>query len=294
MRRYRKFDLFANFRRKSPLENALHCVVAIIFAMVAFTYLYLVVWCILAGFRTHSEIVMDPFGLPKIWHWKNFIDLTKLLKVGENNFWNMLFNSAVFSLWGAFANMFVQLQFAYVCTKYEFLGRKWITPIIMIVMTLPLYGTGGGLYELYHKLGFIDSYSQLLIFGSVTTSTTLYFMSYFENLSWSYAEAAMMDGANHFDIYYRIMMPQAKPIFGALFITQWLAAWNDYSASMIYYPKLPTLAYGIYQFSTEMMYQARLDILFASCVVASIPALVLYVGFNKLITTSVSFGGLKG
>ncbi len=294
MKKYRKIDLFANFRRKSPLENALHCVVALVFAVVCFSYLYMVVWCVLAGFRTHSEIVLDPFGLPTTWHWENFIDLTRLLKVGDNDFWDMLFNSAVFSLWGTFANMFVMLQFAYVAAKYKFPGSKYVMPIILIVTTLPLYGTGGGLYKLYYNLGFINSYTQLLAIGSVTTTTTLYFMSYFQNMSWSYAEAAMMDGANHFTIFYRVMLPQAWPIFIALFITSWKGVWNDYSSSMIYHPKLPTLAYGIYQFSTEMTYQARLDILFASCVVASLPALILYLVFNKTMTTSVSFGGLKG
>lgn len=294
MKKNKKYDLFENFRRKAPLEIVVHCMVALLFAIVSFSYLYMVLWCIVAGFRTHSEIVLDPFAFPTTWHWENLLDLPKLLHVGDNTFWDMLFNSFVFSFVGTFFNLFVQLQFAYVCAKYKFPGSKYVVAIIMIIMTIPLYGTGGGLYTLYAKLGLIDSYAQLLVFGSVTATSTLYFMSFFENLSWSYAEAAMMDGANHFTIFYRVMLPQAWPMFGALFIMGWKGGWNDYSSSMIYHPKLPTLAYGIYQFSTEMMYQARLDILFAACAVASVPAVILYIACNKGITTSVSLGGLKG
>lgn len=290
----RRFDLFKNFRRKAPAEIVLHCVVSLIFTVVAFSYLYILLWSLMSGFKTHSEIVLEPFSLPTKWHWENYKDLLSALKVGENTFWHMLFNSVLFSVWGTFANQFVAMQFAYVVSKYKFPGSNLIFPLIMVVITLPLYGTGGGLYKVYHELGLIDSYRQLLVFGAVTHTGTLYYMAYFQNLSWSYAEAAMIDGANHVDIWYRIMMPQAKPLFGALFLTNWLVSWNDYSSAMIYHPKLPNLAYGIYQFNVEMMYNARLDILFAACVVAALPALILFVAFNKTLTTNVSLGGLKG
>ena len=89
-------------------------------------------------------------------------------------------------------------------------------------------------------------------------------------------------------------MPMAKPLFGALFLTGWLGIWNNYESALIYLPNLPTLPVGIYQFNTEMIYRARLDILFAACVIISIPAIILFVAFNKVITTNVSLGGIKG
>lgn len=290
----KKIDLFQNFRRKSVAENLLHCVVSLIFSLVALSYLYLVVWSFLAGLKTHSEIVLNPFSLPVKFHWENYIDVTRVLQVGDNGFWDMLLNSILFSVWGTFANEFIIMQFAYVITKYKFPGSNWVFPLIMVVSTLPLYGTGGGLYAVYHRLGLIDSYAQLLIVGSCIQFRTLYYTAFFQNMSWSYAEAAMIDGANHYQIYYKVMMPQARPIFGALFITGWMANWADYSSSMIYHPNIPNLAYGIYQFSTEMIYRARLDILFAACMIVSIPGIVLFILFNKTITSNVSVGGIKG
>ena len=95
----------------------------------------------------------------------------------------------------------------------------------------------------------------------------------------------------------RFIIPKVnhrKPIFGALFLTNWLGTWNNYESALVYLPNLPTLPVGIYQFNTEMIYRARLDILFAACVIISIPAIVLFVAFNKVITTNVSLGGIKG
>jgi len=90
------------------------------------------------------------------------------------------------------------------------------------------------------------------------------------------------------------MMPMAKPIFGALFLTDWLESWNDYGAGLLLRPNLPTLPVGIYQFNLEMIHRARLDILFAACVLIALPAIILFIVFNKVITTNVSIGGLKG
>ena len=82
-----------SFRRKSKGEIILHLFVSLVFALVAASYLYLVLWPVMSGFKTHTEIVMDPFGLPKHWNWKNFLDVFTMLKVNGSNFWNMLFNS---------------------------------------------------------------------------------------------------------------------------------------------------------------------------------------------------------
>ena len=159
---------------------------------------------------------------------------------------------------------------------------------------LPIYGNSGAVYELYAKMGLINSYAQVLTFAGGINMMFLYYMAFFKNLSWTYAEAAMMDGAGHFQIYFKVMLPQAKPIFGALFLTGWLGTWNNYESALVYLPNIPTLPVGIYQFNTEMIYRARLDILFAACVIISIPAIILFVAFNKVITTNVSLGGIKG
>lgn len=282
------------FSRKAPGEIAVHCIASLIFAVVALSYVYILVWAVLSALKTHTEIVMNPFSLPTTWNWSHFVEVTKTLQVNGNNFWNMLFNSCYFSIVGVFLQMFVTITFAYACTMYKFPGSSWAYTIILIMMTLPIYGAGGATYKLFRNLGLIDSYAQIIVSASGMNASFLYFRAFFKNMSWTYAEAAQMDGCGHFGIFFRVMFPQAKPIFGALFLTHWLTSWNTYESPLLYLPNLPTLPVGIYQFNTEMIYRARLDILFAACVLVSIPALALFIGFNKVITTNVSLGGIKG
>lgn len=283
-----------SFQRKSKGEIALHVFVSLVFLLVAASYVYTFLWAVIAGAKTHVEIVVDPFGLPEIWHWEHYIEVFSLLEVNGHGFWEMLFNSVYFSVAAVFVQQFCTMSFAYCCTKYKFPGSTLPYTIILIMMTLPLYGTGGAVYRLMTNLGLIDSYAQIITSASGFSVIFLYYRAFFLNMSWSYAEAAQIDGAHDFQIYFKVMLPMAKPIFGALFLTNWLGIWNSYESPLVYLPNKPTLPVGIYQFNTEMLYKARFDILFAACVIISIPAIVLFAVFNKVITTNVSVGGLKG
>ena len=290
-----KARIFKNFKRKSPAEIAVYCVVSAAFMVLALSYIYIIVWMVIAACKTHAEIVLSPFSLPKTWHWEHFLEVPGKLEVNGSGFGRMFLNSCWFSIVGVLYGQIVSCVFAYTVTKYQFPLSKYTYTFMLILMTLPLYGASGGMYKLLYNLGMIDSYAQIICSGNAFgTAATLYYMAYFKNLSNTYMEAAMMDGANHFQICYKVMLPQAKPLFTAFFVTSWMTDWNNYSSALIYLPNTPTLPVGIYQFNTEMIYRARLDILFAACVVSMIPALIMFIGFNKTITTSVSLGGIKG
>lgn len=286
--------MFKSLKRKPLSEKILYIFVSCIFMIVALSYLYILVWTIIAGCKTHTEIVMDPMGLPQKWNFSNFLEVFGRLNVNGKGFWSMLFSSVWFSIVGSLLTQLCSITFAYCTTKYTFPGSKWVYPILIIVMTLPVYGTDGARYKLFYDLGLIDSYFQIISSYTATNAFTLFYMAYFSNMSNVYQEAARVDGAQDFQIWFKVMLPQAKPMFGAMFLTQWIGVWNNYQSALVFIPNIPTLPVGIYQFNKEMIYQARLDILFAACFITALPALILFIAFNKTITTSVSVGGVKG
>lgn len=286
--------LFKWTKRKSPAEIILYSFVSLLFLAVALSYIFILVWAFVSGAKTHTEIVMNPFALPKVWHLEHYLEVLEAFELNGQGFLDMFLNSVWFSVMAALLMQFTAITLAYACTKYKFRGSGFVYTLTLIVITLPIYGNAGAVYELYANLGLIDSYAHVITSASGINIMFLYYVAFFKNLSWTYAEAAMMDGAGHFQIYFKIMLPQAKAIFGALFLTQWITNWNSYEAHLVYLPSLPTLPVGIYQFNVEMMYRARLDILFAACVLTVIPALILFIAFNKTITSNVSAGGIKG
>jgi ABC-type glycerol-3-phosphate transport system permease component len=123
--------------------------------------------------------------------------------------------------------------------------------------------------------------------------TYMLFHAYYKNLSSTYLEAAKIDGAGHYAIFFRIILPQTLPLFGALFLLTWIADWNSYGTALIYLPKIPTLGVGLYLFEQDMIYHVRSDILYAACMLACIPTLTLFILFNNVLMSNVSLGGIK-
>lgn len=286
--------LFKTLERKPLSERIVYCIAAFIFALVCASYLYIFIWMFLAAVRTHTEVAMDPFGLPKEWNFHHFIEAFSVFEVNGNGFFRMLFNSLWFVIIGALISEFTQMGFAYTCCKYKFPTSTWPFAMIMIMMTLPIYGTGGAAYKLVWHMGLINNYAAVFFSVSGFSTAFLYYQAYFQNLSWSYVEAAQIDGANDFQAYYRVMVPQTAPLLTALFISSFIAGWDSYEMQMVRQPELPTLPVGIYMFEKEMIYRARLDILFAACFIVSIPCIILFSVFRKTIMENVSLGGLKG
>lgn len=286
--------MFKSLKRKSTGERIVYIGVSLVFAIVALSYLYILFWMLMSGVKEHNSIVMDPFGLPETWHWEHFIETFNTLSVNGKGFWEMLFNSLWFSFIPVIIDQYTTVTFAYTCSKYKFPTSKWPYFIIMIMLTLPIYGSAGAAYRLMWQIGAINNYASALLSIGGFSMHYLYYQAYFKNLSWTYAEAAQMDGANDFQIYYKVMLPQAKPLITALALTGWIGRWNSYEGHLVNNPQIPTLPVGIYQFNTEMIYRARLDILFAACLLVCIPTLILFIIFNKTLTTNVSLGGIKG
>lgn len=296
-------SIFARFKKKKIVKKStgeiiVYSIVSVIFAFFAFTYIYILFFVAINGLKSHNDAVMHPWSFPQNWKFGNYVSIFKELVVYkgtnyETNFFKMFFNSLYFSVTGSLLNMTFTAMAAYVTCKYKFKGSGIFYPLTLIIMTVPIYGSNGALYKLYLKLGMINSYKQVLLSWGGFNMQYLFFYAAFSNLSNAFAEAAQIDGAGDYTIYFKIMFPQIFNLFGALFILAWVADWNNYSSVLVYLPKIPTLAGGIYLFQAETQATVRQHILYAAYFLVSIPPLLLFAFFNKAFTTNISLGGVK-
>ena len=283
------------FEQRTPAERVLYFIVFTVFLMFGLFYIYIYVWCFLAAIKTHNEIVLTPFSIPLLKDWKisNFIEVFGFLKVAGFGYFGMLFNSVYFSVLGSLIKVSVTSMFAYACTKYKFPGSTLVYPLIMVMLTLPIYGSQGSNYIIIKRLGLINSYSQIVLAFNGMNMWFLYFTATFKGVSDSYGEAAVLDGANDFQVYFKVMLPQALNLWLALFLMSWEADWNAYASVLIYLPKLPTLAGGIYMFEIDAVQSVRFDMLYAAYFMSAIPPLVIFGFFSNILTNSISVGGVK-
>lgn len=285
--------------RKNKIKNTrgwniTNWIMVSFYSLFCLFYLYLIFWLIMSCCKTHLEIALDPFALPEKWRWDHFIQMVGQFEYKRTGFWQMLGNSMWFSIGGALIMMLTSASTAYIATRYKFPGSKYIAPFILFTLVFPIYGSGGMQYRLMYSLGMHDGPMILFWFVGFGGWNWFYFQSFWINLSWTYAEAAKIDGANDWQIFYQVMFPQAMGIFLALFIGAWGQYWDEYSMALLYLRKTPTLSLGIYFFEQEMNFRARRDILFCASLISSLPTFVIYLLLHDFMFKNVSVGGIKG
>lgn len=103
-----------------------------------------------------------------------------------------------------------------------------------------------------------------------------------------------MDGATHFGVFVKVMLPQALPIMSTLVITSAIGAWNDYNTMLLYMPDYPTIASGLFNVSRILPRSGNTPAYYAALVISVVPILILFLCFSDAIMKNFSVGGLKG
>jgi ABC-type glycerol-3-phosphate transport system permease component len=118
--------------------------------------------------------------------------------------------------------------------------------------------------------------------------------SFFQGVSWEYAEAVFIDGGGHFTVFFKVMLPQAIPVALVFFINNFLAQYTDYMSKLLYMPSFVTIAVGLYYESMLLPRIGETPIYFAALFMSCIPILAIYIFLGKRMMTSMNIGGLKG
>ncbi len=270
-------------------------IVFIIFLVYAISLLYPLLWAFFTSLKTQFEWQnVNRNGLPTQWLFSNYI--TAFVEVSENgvDMITMLFNSVWYTLGGTLLGVFVSAMTAYVTAKYDFPGKKIVYGISVFVMMLPIVGAMPSQYKIYTALGIINTPLIVLTFAAGVGFNFVVLYSFFQSLSWEYAEAAFIDGASDFRVFIQIMLPQTLSTIVALCVVASITFWNDYMGPLLFMKNYPTLAAGLYLFQVHMTRHRNYPVYFAALLISMLPILAVFVAFqNTLMNMSVG-GGLKG
>lgn len=280
---------------KKPLSRKIADIVmfTILFILCG-SYLYILLWGVIMGCMSHDQTVMDPFHFPEKWFVRNYIDAFKTLEVNETDMFGMIGNSLWLTVGGAFCDVFCSLMVAYACAKFRFFGRNVIHGTSLVIMTLPIIGAGSAAYRLIYGLGINDSFLFLINFCTGFGTQYIILYGFMNNLSWSYAEAAYIDGASEAQVFFKVMIPMCISPICALMLLRFIGIWNDYNTPLLYLQEMPPLATGLKLFEQDMIRRARQDILIAASMLSIMPVLALFMAFNKTLLDLDLGGGIKG
>ena len=269
--------------------------ISAIFFVYSITLLYPTFYGLIVALKENGRAYMqDPIGISFPLYFENFAKAFEALTLGETTFPQMIFNSIWYSAGSTVMTLAASTCTAYVVCKYKFRARNFIYSAVIVVMMIPIYGSLPATFRLFTQLGMIDSPLLLISAFGGFGSSFLYIYAFCKSLSWSYAEAAFVDGATNWQVFSKVMLPMLKPPLAALGVMGFVGCWNDYSNPMLYLPNMQVLASGLYTYEFNMTYTANQPIYFAGAILAIIPAVALYAIFQNTIMTHVYIGGLKG
>ena len=279
---------------RTTAERVLFAFVFVFFCVYAFMLIYPVVWGFTSSFKTIDDYFDNRFGLPTEWRVINYPNALEIISNGGMSFTQMAWNSIWFALGSAWINMEFISAYAYVLNKYKFKGRNFLYGLCLFMMSVPIGASFVSTYRLYYDLHLANSYLILLTSTSVYGMNLMLFHSYYSNISNSYMEAAKIDGANFYQIYFKIMRQQASPLALTLGLLLFINKWNDYMSPLLYLPKMPTLATGLFRYQTIVERNGNYPVLFAGLFMCLLPILIIFCIFSDKMMTSINIGGLKG
>lgn len=278
-------------------SKTVYIVILAIFSVYAVSLVYPLVWVFVNSFRTKQNFFMYPlrsiFEEFSSLSLKNYANAFKSYNIGT-----MFFNSILISVGATVATMIVSAMAAYVVNKYDFALKNVIYIVSIFIMIIPTTGSIATTYKLMNDLGLAGHRYGLIILAASGFGFN-FFMIYsaFANLSWSYAESAMIDGAGHMKVFFNIMLPLIKPVLFSVGLIAFIGLWNDYYSPYMYMREEPTLAVGIYLMSFNITNgENAYDYpgLFALMMMATIPIIVVFSIFQKTIMANTVAGGIKG
>lgn len=281
--------------KKSRLEKKENAgimnVLFVLFIIYGATLLLPLVWMLINSFKPdNNEFFYDQ------WRFTSFsLENYKLLFTGDNNILGMLANTLILSLTIPTVSAFFSLCAAHAVASFNYRLRNVVYFIFIMPMFVSVAGTTPYVYKLLNDLGLFDKHLGLIIMScGVSGFGFLMYYSVFRNISHTYVEAAMIDGAGYWRTFLQILVPQAKNMVVAQWVMGFIGTWNDFSGPYLFLPSHPTLGVGVKEISDKIDLGHSYPELFATIIVMLIPIIILFFAFQKKIMTVSLGGGIKG
>lgn len=260
--------------------------ILIMFATLA---LYPFLWVLLSSLKDNFEVYSNPFGLPETWKFENW---ARAWEVGD--FSINFFNSTLISVLSTILVGLLSAMAAYS------LARVWPQRSMYVLMTLgimiPIHALLIPTFVLIRGLGIMNTrLSLILVYTATNTSLSVFILAGFmQGIPRALEEAALIDGASWFRIFFSIILPLSRPGLATIGTLSFLNAWNEfvYASVLIANPLLRTIPLGIA--SLRGQYFTDYGIMTAGLAIAIVPVMALFVLFQEQVIRGMAAGAVKG
>lgn len=249
-------------------------------------------WAVVSSLKTDAEIFDSPWSLPATPRFDNWARAWAEASIGR-----YLLNTVVVVGGALLLTMLFGALLAYCLARYPFPGNRIVYYTLVAGMLFPVFLALVPLFFVVDQLGLLGTYHGLiLVYAAYALPFTVFFLhAFFRTLPTAVAEAAFIDGCSHAAVFFRIMLPMARPGLVSVGIFNFLGLWNQYLLPLVLNPDPDryVLAQGLASLAVSQGYSSDWSGLFAGLVIAILPVLVAYILFQRQIRDGLTAGAVK-
>ncbi len=222
------------------------------------------------------------------------LDNFERLLVNNKFYMNWMTNSLTVAFAVTVWHMFFDTLAGYAFAKKRFPGRNILFGMVLTTLMIPIHVTFIPLYIISRQLGIIDSLWALILPGTASVFGIFLMRQYIQTLPSELIDAARIDGASEFGVFWHVILPLSTPAIAALAIFTFVRQWNDFLWPVIALnkPQNYTLTVGVANLQGEFM--TDWGIIFSGAALAALPMIIFFVIFQKYFVEGVRMGALKG
>ncbi|WP_169081773.1 carbohydrate ABC transporter permease [Paenibacillus sp. PL91] len=276
-----------NSKKLHPSTIVLHVVLIIGACVMGLPFL----WMILSALKDLSQVfVVPPKWIPEPFVWSNFKASLTALPFGR-----AYFNSFYINVIVVFAQLITCSMAAYAFAKIRFPFREPLFILFLATMMVPGQVTIIPLYLMMKNFGWLDTHQSIIVPAALLNAFGVFLLrQFFRGIPKEMEEAAIVDGANRFTIYTRIMLPLVKPALSALGIFTFLGMWNNFFYPLIFLNSPEQFTVPMMLNLYRGMYATDWTLMMAGASIALLPVLVVYMIGQRYIIEGVTLSGIKG
>lgn len=274
-------------KKIAPARILLHIV--LIFGAIIMVFPFL--WTISSSLKDMSQI----FAVPPVWFpdpivWSNYVESFTAMPFGRA-YWNSFYITAIVVV----AQLFTGSMAAYAFAKLRFRGSGVLFILFLATMMIPKQVTMIPLYLIMDRINWLDSHLALIVPGALFNAFAVFLLRQFiRGIPKELEEAAVMDGANPFRIYWSVILPLIRPALAAVGIFIFMGTYNNFIDALIYLSTPENFTVPLLLNNFKGLYVTNWSYMMAGATISVVPVLIVYMFAQRHIIEGVTLTGIKG
>ena len=278
-------------RKKDILHVLGRAVIFLVLLILAVSFLYPLFYMLINSLKTLSGYYVDPFGLPKEQlQWANFATMISQFKILE-----LFGNSFIISFFTVLGLIVFGTLASFAFAKIDFKGRDAIYLAILATLFVPAQVTMIPMYVSFAKVGLVNNHLGVIIayWAAFLPETIMLMTANFKGISNELLEAATIDGCGYIGRLKNVVIPMGWPAISLCIIFFFIASWNDLFTPMVLLKSMSKRTVMVALSSLIGRYTGDPPFQYAGLLMSALPALTVYVIFQKSIVKGMSMGAIK-